>query len=582
MGSIKQHKIKQEQFNWFGLQLQLIVFSICLFMAVFMVIDSGIDYDVVWHIKQGEIYASHGVTTTDYLSWQPGLKWTTAEWLYEVLIYWFVKYSGVIGFTALLALSTYSIYGWALKRSKYNHPFIYFLLFGVTFLFPKNIYNRPGEFQIIIQILMIYWVLYKRDKLYIKSIIIGLFLANFHGGQVVTMLAAIGIITVVTEVHQIISDQADVKKQDIGLVKQDIVSMILMFLQSLINPMGIEMYIVGMKVPGMYSTKFITEWQVWDIDYASGVVILLVIIAIATQNRFKRFDLNTLNIVALISAFTILSVKTQRLAGYLQALIIIFGYDYIVEFYEWLLSKIEQQQIHKISEKLKSGMPLGINEDEWKIYQSSLADKLNRLMLKTTRTEAKQSILGDAAIHTETDEKTASERQKIVYQVLCIGIVQFNLIYLISSCQEYKTFGDLVDKNTEYQIEIAEYMLDNNISDNVYTGYTTGDWLIWNGLKSFIDSRQQPFTKEISNNESLDDTIKAVQGPDVFNDIQTVFDKYDIKYVLWDSGEMGIDIADRLVDTGKWKILLKATDSKADEYLLERVESIDRANRVRR
>lgn len=74
------------------------------------------------------------------------------------------------------------------------------------------------------------------------------------------------------------------------------------------------------------------------------------------------------------------------------------------------MSKIEQQQIHKISEKLKSGMPLGINEDEWKVYQSSLADKLNRLMLKTTRTEAKQSILGDAEISTENDEKTASER----------------------------------------------------------------------------------------------------------------------------------------------------------------------------
>ena len=87
-------------------------------------------------------------------------------------------------------------------------------------------------------------------------------------------------------------------------------------------------------------------------------------------------------------------------------------------------------------------------------------------------------------------------------------------------------------------------MLDNNISDNVYTGYTTGDWLIWNGLKSFIDSRQQPFTKEISNNESLDDTIKAVQGPDVFNDIQTVFDKYDIKYVLIANCSMAKSILD--------------------------------------
>ena len=582
MGSLKQHNIKRRQFNWFGAQLQLIVFSICLFMAVFMVIDSGIDYDVIWHIKQGEIYTLHGVTTTDYLSWQPGLKWTTAEWLYEVLIYLFVKYFGVMGFTVLLAASTYSIYGWALKRSEYKHPFIYFILFGATFLFPKNIYNRPGEFQIIIQILMLYWVLYKRDKLYIKSIVIGLFLANFHGGQVVTMLAQIGIIAVVTIIHSIISEQTEIKKHDIDLVKQDIISIALMFLQSLINPMGIEMYIVGMKVPGMYSTKFITEWQVWNIDYVSGVIILLVIIAIATQNRFKRFDLNTLNIVALISAFTILSIKTQRLAGYLQALIIIFGYDYIVEFYDWLLSKIEQQQIHKISERLKSGRPLEISEAEWKIYQNSLADKLNKLMLKTTRTEIKQSILGDVETQAVETQKETSKRQKIVYQVLYIGIILFNFVYLISSCSEYKTFGDLIDNNTEYQIEIADYMLDNNISENVYTGYTTGDWLIWNGLKSFIDSRQQPFTKEISDNESLDDTIKAIQGPDVFNDIQAVFDKYDIKYILWDSGEMGIDIADRLVDTGNWKILVKASDSTADEYLLERVENSDRADRVKR
>lgn len=74
------------------------------------------------------------------------------------------------------------------------------------------------------------------------------------------------------------------------------------------------------------------------------------------------------------------------------------------------MSKIEQQQIHKISLKLKRDRPLDISEAEWKVYQNSLADKLNRLMLKTTRTEAKQSILGDAAVHTETDDKTASER----------------------------------------------------------------------------------------------------------------------------------------------------------------------------
>lgn len=72
-----------------------------------MVFDDAIDYDVLWHLKQGEVYLEHGVNTNDYLSWQSGLTWTTAEWLYEVLIYLITKYTGAIGFTVLLALSTY-------------------------------------------------------------------------------------------------------------------------------------------------------------------------------------------------------------------------------------------------------------------------------------------------------------------------------------------------------------------------------------------------------------------------------------------------------------------------------------------
>ena len=80
-------------------------------MAVFMVIDGELDYDILWHIKQGEIYLKNGITTKDYLSWQPNLIWTTAEWLYEVLIYIVSKYTGVAGFITLLGFSTYSIYG---------------------------------------------------------------------------------------------------------------------------------------------------------------------------------------------------------------------------------------------------------------------------------------------------------------------------------------------------------------------------------------------------------------------------------------------------------------------------------------
>lgn len=47
---------------------------------------------------------------------------------------------------------------------------------------------------------------------------------------------------------------------------------------NLLNPMGIEVYSVALKVPSMYSTMFIDEWQPWNIGYIAGVLVLLTII----------------------------------------------------------------------------------------------------------------------------------------------------------------------------------------------------------------------------------------------------------------------------------------------------------------
>jgi len=69
----------------------------------------------------------------------------------------------------------------------------------------------------------------------------------------------------------------------------------------------------------------------------------------------------------------------------------------------------------------------------------------------------------------------------------------------------------------------------------------------------------------------LDDTLYAVRGNDVYGDMTELFDKYDIDYVLWDSGELGCDISDKLVDSGEWEILVKASDTEQAEYLLGRV-----------
>lgn len=562
---------KVKNINWFQIQIHLIVFSICIFLASFMVFDGAIDYDVLWHLKQGEVYLEHGVNTNDYLSWQSGLTWTTAEWLYEVLIYLITKYTGAIGFTVLLALSTCQIYGWALKKNGTSHPFIFFIILGITFMFPKNIYNRPGEFQILFATIVIYWALYDRNKLWLKQIIAGLFLANFHGGQVVTLLATLGIIDFVTLIHLIVVDDSFIKENDKKILKEITSQIILMFLASLINPMGIEMYTVGMKVPKMYSTQFIDEWQTWNIGIASGILILLTIIAIQTSQRFRKFNWRTLNILAIISAYTILSIRTQRLAGYLQAFIMLFGYNYIIEFYEWIQIKVAQQRVNSLRLQLSREKPSDAKDDEWGLYKDALNARLDKMLNKLTATR----IISDTQeVQTNTVGRAETPtKSKMVYTVIYIGIILFDILWINAQAVDVKTFGDLVDKNTEFQIEIVEHLKDNNINDKLFCGYTTGGWLIWNDVKQFIDSRQQPFTEEISGNTQLDDTLYAVRGKDVYEDMVKLFDKYDIDYVLWDSAELGCDISDKLVDSGEWEILVKASDTEQAEYLLGRVKA---------
>ena len=335
--------------------------------------------------------------------------------------------------------------------------------------------------------------------------------------------------------------------------------------------MGIEMYTVGMKVPKMYSTQFIDEWQTWNIGIASGILILLTIIAIQTSQRFRKFNWRTLNILAIISAYTILSIRTQRLAGYLQAFIILFGYNYIIEFYEWVQIKVAQQRVNSLRLQLSREKPSDAKDDEWGLYKDALNARLDKMLNKLTATRVisdTQEVQTNTVGRAETPTKS-----KIIYTVIYIGIILFDILWINAQAVDVKTFGDLVDKNTEFQIEIVEYLKDNNINDKLFCGYTTGGWLIWNDVKQFIDSRQQPFTEEISGNTQLDDTLYAVRGNDVYEDMVKLFDKYDIDYVLWDSGELGCDISDKLVDSGEWEILVKASDTEQAEYLLGRVKA---------
>lgn len=551
--------LKNLKTNPYRIQIHLILISMCLYVQLFLIMDRSPDYDLLWHIKQGQVYLTHGVTTQDYLSWQNGLTWTTAEWLYEVIMYLLTKYTGTIGFVLLLTFSTYSIYGWTASKNNLKHPIIFMAIFAATIFFPRNTYNRPGELQIVMTMWFLWQVLNNDKYLVYKSIAFGIILANFHGGQMITALAIMAIQIVCVGIHSLIGEEQE-KTGDKQLAKKLVIQLVQAFIQSLLNPMGIEMYKVGLEVPQMYSTKFITEWATWNIEYTSGILILLSIIQVAHQKDFKRYSLKSIQILAITQAFTIMQIKTQRVAGYLQAIIVLFCYEYIIELYEDILSKLKQLRIKMIQRKIVRVAEY-IEADEqdknvWESYKTGLESKIQKLSL-------------------EKEERSAFTKQSLaVYAVIIAGIIIFDCTYMITQIGSTRDFKSLIQNNTDYQMKTVEYLKDNNIESGVLNQYSEGGWLIWNDIKQFVDSRQQPFTEEIQgSNNQLNELLEAVNGPQAQKDIQSLCDKYNIDYIVWNTVDTGYDIQNDMVNSGKWEIVIKdMCKNQETEYVLKRIK----------
>ena len=200
--------------------------------------------------------------------------------------------------------------------------------------------------------------------------------------------------------------------------------------------MGLDMYTVGVKVPNMYSTKFITEWNNWNIDYLSGILVILTIISVAAQKDFKKYSLESLQVLALLSAFTILQIKTQRVAGYLQAIIIIFGYKYLIEFYEAVHNKIIE-------------------------FYKSLFHGVFKM------------DSNDCDNENYNNKGERSKLTKVLYSIIITSIIMFNGYYILNSVKGIEDFNKLVLNNTEFSIKSIEYLKENkNTSVLIITHYS--------------------------------------------------------------------------------------------------------------
>ena len=106
----------------------------------------------------------------------------------------------------------------------------------------------------------------------------------------------------------------------------------------------------------------------------------------------------------------------------------------------------------------------------------------------------------------------------VLIVLLCVGY----------NCLDRRNEGFLSDENPT---EIIDYIKTNFAKSDIkiYNDILLGDYLIFNNLPVFVDSRYEMYCKKINNSEIFDDYVDVNAGEVSYKEI---FEKYGINLVL--------------------------------------------------
>ena len=482
--------------------------------------SSSVDNDLLWHFKLGENILQNGITIKDTFSWQEGLTWISQEWLYDIYIYLLIKNTGLLGFALSMAVLFFIVMLIAFQENKNNIRFIpFFIIFLlIRFLFGENAFNRPSLYSIIFIVLLMKFLMNEKKKKihYVYVFLIGIIIANIHGGALITCCVIILLFNLLDIVLLLLGNY-----KNISNIKFDFCSIVLFLLGGLINPYFYRIYEVGLKGPFLESSNYIMEWQPLEVMSAEGLVVVVItlinIIAIANCQGFRKFQRRPFVSLALTCAFFILGLSSLRGIQILSVFITVFNYRYVQSF-------------------------------AYKCIIKFFPDIKNSILLK------------DKFLH-------------IIVPVICgIGILTFLPQEKIYYSTKYESFEEIVEEQSNYSYKILDYMK-NNFDDEtrVLNFYNDGNYMILKNIKVFIDSRQHPYSPEFGNNNSLMDLFGAMYSSNYYKEFMKVVEKYDIEYVYWSHCyDLGYDALEDFQNDFDVVIMDKLENQEYNQYLFRR------------
>ena len=251
-------------------------------------------------------------------------------------------------------------------------------------------------------------------------------------------------------------------------------SLVIGLLASLINPRGIEIYSYFIKMlftGASKATETIAEWKSIEfISYYAAFVFIGVFVSFAFSKDVRELKKESITKVAIISFWGIGMLRYCRLTPIFAFTVLLWGYEFVRNFIEYIIKKFKFNIILKITYFLFT-------------------------------------IFG------------------LVYFVFSFAMgIDWLSYYFMYDEKELLKDG--------FPYESIRFLKENNVRDKIYND-DWGSWMLFNDIPTFMDGRCDPFVEEFSpgnnqfveaaNADSLDKYLAIFKK----YDIEYVFLKYD-------------------------------------------------------
>lgn len=528
---------KAEYFKFIYYTLYIVV-ACLLFLDRFDSLKT-FDVDLMWHIRGGEEIVRTGtISLVNNFSWIEGTIWTQQEWLFDVLIYLITRYTGIIGFAffgfVVVGLSyavPYFTNNWKFKILSVVAYYHLYIIFNV------NTINR----SMWLGTLIVYTLMRLYDGVndnvkrnLILVFLLGVLVSNFHSGLIVAVLPMFAV-CIIADVYFLFRFDHPSRKKYISIH----FGFIALFLVGYcFNPLGIYRFVEMFKVPFYTSTSNIPEWRTMNITGALSAFLLfavVVTIGYGFSVALRKKDLTECRHILVSGSLVCLGIMSQK-SGILPTF---FFMAYAYKYFELLLSDIFVSGT-KIEKLLTSLQCSSISKTKWVPFPLVVVVAFLIALPLSMRLES----FDDYVKH------------------------EYARSYFADKTKDGKYCSNIVSQ------EILDYLRGVCDTDDfsILNSYIMGNYLIWERIPTFIDSRQYPYIAGATAGDctALDD-LNALTNSDV-SEFQQFLDKYEFQYVVTGNNRVVYNetIARNIGLCDNYELIMY--DEDAAWYLYRRIE----------